>query len=234
MFRVECKNELTNISREPSAELVSYIASSFKEEVNGEHRALFHSWRIPALGMTQIGERIPCVLGLHFLTRSLGAFVQFFGVVMLAPQMRAVPLTPMLPLATPADDEWSRQRLFLAFKAASIVVSKIQTDALRLIQNTPPEIPLELRGLPSVTGIKKVTSASSRIEFTLVGRYDKKSGDRNLYYARLIPTDKEIYVKFTRQYSPELHIFCRTRARPGTARVRTATWRVVRVGDGES
>jgi len=208
VFRVECKNELTNISREPSAELVSYIASSFKEDVNGEHRALFHAWRVPALGMTQIGEQILYVFGLHFLTRSLGAFVQFFGVVMLTPQMRVIPLTPMLPLATPADDEWSRQRLFLAFKAASIVISKIETDILRLIKKTPPEIPLELRGLPSVTGIEM---ESSRIEFALTGRYDTENGYRNLYHARLIPTGEEICVKFTQRYSRELHIFCAER-----------------------
>ena len=56
VFCVECKNELSNISCEPSAELVSYVASSFGEELGGEHQALFNAWRVPALGMTQIGE----------------------------------------------------------------------------------------------------------------------------------------------------------------------------------
>ena len=211
IFCVECKNELTNISCEPSAKLVSYIAGSFKEEMNGEHQAMFHAWRVPALGMTQIGEWTPRTLGLHFLTRYLGAFVQFFGVVMLAPQIRIVPLTPMLPLAIPIDDERSRRRLFLAFKAASIVISKIQTDVLRLVEKTPPEIPLELRGLPSVTGIKKVGSTSSRIEFALKNRHDTTNPYRNLYHAQLIPTGQGIYVKFTRQYSHELHTFCAER-----------------------
>jgi len=55
---IECKNELSGISCEPSAELVSYVASSFKEQLNGEHQALFQGWRVPALGMTQIGEQV--------------------------------------------------------------------------------------------------------------------------------------------------------------------------------
>ena len=56
VFCLECKNELTNISCKPSAELVSYIASSFKEKLGGVHKHLFRAWRVPALGMTQIGE----------------------------------------------------------------------------------------------------------------------------------------------------------------------------------
>jgi len=55
---IECKNELSGISCEPLAELVSYVARSFKEQMNGEHQALFQGWRVPALGMTMIGEQI--------------------------------------------------------------------------------------------------------------------------------------------------------------------------------
>jgi hypothetical protein len=56
VFGFECKNELSTTACEPSAELVSYIASSFKELTSGDHKALFDRWRFPALGMTQIGE----------------------------------------------------------------------------------------------------------------------------------------------------------------------------------
>lgn len=41
VFCLECKNELVGISSEPSAELVSYVARSFKERMRGEHEALF-------------------------------------------------------------------------------------------------------------------------------------------------------------------------------------------------
>ena len=132
---------------------------------------------------------------------------------MLAPNMRVIQLTPMLPFATPVDDERSRRSLFLAFKAASIVLSKIKADVQRLVQETPPKIPLELRKLPSVTGIKAYPAASpsSRIDFTLEGRYDTEVEYRNLYHARVDSTKQEIYVKFTRQYSSDLHDFCAAR-----------------------
>jgi hypothetical protein len=68
VFCFNCKNELSTIACEPSAELVSYVATSFKELLNGKHQALFRRWRIPALGMTQIGERLPCPSRLYFLT----------------------------------------------------------------------------------------------------------------------------------------------------------------------
>jgi hypothetical protein len=211
VFCIKCKNELPNISCEPSAELVSCVANSFKEQWEGAHRDLFDGWRVPALGMTQIGERIPSTLRMRLLTGLLGAFVQFFGIVVLG-QMRIVPLTPMLPLATPIDDERSRQALFLAFKAASVVIAKIQADALKLIQKTLPKIPYELRGLPSVTEIRAVApSPSSRINFALVGRHDTEIYHRNLYHAQLAPTNEEIYVKFTERYSRDLHVFCAER-----------------------
>ena len=53
VFCVECKNELTGISSEPCVELVSYIVSSFKEQLKDEKYApLFERQRVPALGMT--------------------------------------------------------------------------------------------------------------------------------------------------------------------------------------
>ena len=109
----------------------------------------------------------------------------------------------MLPLATPVDDERSRKQLFLAFKAASIVIAKIQVDVSNLvdIQRTLPEIPPESRQLPSVSKI-------GAIEFTLLGRHDSQIGYRNLYYTLLTPTREPIYVKFTQRYSQELHEFC--------------------------
>jgi hypothetical protein len=99
---------------------------------------------------------------------------------MLAPQMRIAPLRPMLALAIPIDDRRSRRTLFMAFKAASIVIAKIQADVLKLIQKTPQKIPLKLRGLPRVTGVQAAApSPLSRINFTLLGRHDTKIDYRN-------------------------------------------------------
>ena len=60
--------------------------------------------------------------------------------------------------------------IFMAFKAASIIIAKIQADVLKLIQKTPPKISLELRGFLRVTGVQAAApSPSSRINFTLLG-----------------------------------------------------------------
>ena len=128
-----------------------------------------------------------------------------------APRMRVVPLTPMLPLAIPINDERSRQTVYLTFKAASIVLAKIQTDVSRLVRETPPEIPLEQRGLSSVTGIEVIELSSPRIEFTLLARHDTKIDYRNLYHARTIPEGEGVYAKFTQKYSRDLRLFCADR-----------------------
>ena len=141
-----------------------------------------------------------------FPYRFLGAFVQFFGIVVLK-QLRVVHLTPMLPLAIPIDDEQSRRDVYLAFKAASIVIAMLRADVQRLLETSElPVIPLESRTLPSITEIKPPSLPA--ISFTLLRRYDEKVPHRNLYVARLGSTNGDIYVKFTQQYSPELHRFC--------------------------
>jgi serine/threonine protein kinase len=91
----------------------------------------------------------------------------------------------------------------LAFKAASLVIAKIKTDVSKLvgIQSPLPEIPLESRKLPNVTKIGSV-------DFTILSRHDEQVEYRYLYHARITSTGEEIYVKFTQQYSRELHEFC--------------------------
>jgi len=68
---IECKNELSGISCEPSAELISCVASSFAEQLDGDHQAPFQGWRVPSLGMTQIGEQILYAHCLHPLNARL-------------------------------------------------------------------------------------------------------------------------------------------------------------------
>ncbi|KAF9647363.1 hypothetical protein BDM02DRAFT_3117161 [Thelephora ganbajun] len=191
VFCFECKNELSTIKSEPCAELVAYIASSFANEMRSErHQYLFTGWRTPCLGMTLIG-----------------AYIQFWGIIMLS-QPRVEHLTPMLPLVSPEGNCRSRNDLFLALKAASIVRSRIQSDVQRLLQNAPlPTIPNHLRNIPSVTEINDIDSTSIRIKFTLGKRYDNEVSYRHLYHAHL-EEGQGVYVKFTRRYSLELHKFC--------------------------
>jgi len=58
VFCLECKNELSAASCEPTAQLVSYIAASLKSQVD-KHPQLFQRWRVPTLGVTNIGEFAP-------------------------------------------------------------------------------------------------------------------------------------------------------------------------------
>ena len=125
-------------------------------------------------------------------------------------QMRIVPLTPMLPLAITDSDKWSWRRLFLAFKAASIVLAKIQADVTKFSQNPPDDIAAESRRFPSVTEINSVNHpGSTRVKFKILSRYDQVE-HHHLYLAELAE-GQQIYVKFTQRYSRELHSFCAKR-----------------------
>ena len=59
VFCVECKDELSTASYEPTAQLVSCIATSFKGRVD-HHPELFQRWRVPALGIIHVGEFTLC------------------------------------------------------------------------------------------------------------------------------------------------------------------------------
>jgi len=59
VFCVEYKDELSTASYEPTAQLVSRIATSFKSRVD-HHPELFQRWRVPALGIIHVGEFTLC------------------------------------------------------------------------------------------------------------------------------------------------------------------------------
>lgn len=70
IFCVECKNELSAASCEPTPQLFSYIAASLKSRVN-DCKELFQRWRVPALGAIHVGESI-----LHFSSALLHRNIQ--------------------------------------------------------------------------------------------------------------------------------------------------------------
>lgn len=128
--------------------------------------------------------------------------------------MRVVPLTSTLSLVDPTGEE-HRWDLFLAFKAASIVLSKIQTDIQKFLQvlegpsmDWPPVITTATCRFPSVTEIDAFPNfQSKRIKFALESRCGNME-HRHLYNARLVSDNTEIYVKFSEGYSVDLHAFC--------------------------
>ena len=222
VFCVECKNELSAASCEPTVQLVSYIAASLKSRVD-HHPELFQRWRVPALGVTHVGEFTPYFSSHTSLFGCLGSYIQFFGVVWVG-KMRVVPLTPSLPMVDPTGEEF-RWDLFLAFKAASIVFRKIQTDVKDLLQvlkgppvGWPPVLTTEACLFPSVTEIDIETNISpdtqlEKVKFVLESRHDNVE-HRHLYHAHLVsPASSEnaIYVKFSQRYSVDLHRFCASR-----------------------
>lgn len=148
----------------------------------------------------------------------VGPTVQFFGAVPTG-QMRVVPLTPPLPMVDPAGERF-RWDLFLAFKAAALVFSKIQFDIRKYLQvldgpraSWPPTI-TERSRFPNATEIAAFPDPddqAEKIKFVLNRRRDQ-SEHRHLYEATIVsPTDDQknpIYVKFTQRYSVQLHQFC--------------------------
>ena len=113
----------------------------------------------------------------------------------------------------------------LAFKAASIVSSKIQTDVDNFLQvledlpaGWPPVMTTETYHFPRVTEIDAEIgtfpdSQLKKFKFALESRHDNME-HRHLYHARLvspISLDKAIYVKFSQRYSVDLHRFCVSR-----------------------
>ena len=149
-----------------------------------------------------------------FVYGFLGDYVQFFGIVMLSPHMRVAHLTQRLRMTIPLDDDGSRDDLFLAFRAASIVLARLQDDAKRFLkQKNYPDIPLRSRLLPNITKIDvhPYSPNSPPLSFTLLERYDTEVPHRNLYLAQRTDTTEQgkyVYVKFTTRYSTKLHDFC--------------------------
>ena len=114
--------------------------------------------------------------------------------------------------------EGFRWDLFLAFKAASLVFSKIQLDIrefLRVLNSPtascPPTMTTKTCRFPSATEIDaSLNPQSKKIKFVLNDRHDK-SENRLLYRATIVsPTQQNnsIYVKFSQRYSIELHRYC--------------------------
>ena len=218
VFCVQCKNEATSGNCDPVAQLVAHIAVSFNYSTR-KHKELFKRWRVPALGMTHLGKF--CSPASPICGSSLeysGPNIQFFGIVWMG-QIRLVPLTPQIPMAC-AESSASRLDLVLAFKAASLVLSKLQADVddlVKLFQSQPEASwPSSLTGtnrrFPAITEVTAFPdSKSEKLKFIINSRHDQLD-HRHLYHARLISPPaakaKDVYVKFTRSYSVELHDFC--------------------------
>ena len=151
--------------------------------------------------------------------------------------MRVVALTPLLPL-TDQEGEQPRRDLFRAFKAASIVFTRIKADVVDAVQffqgpgeNLASVVTDENCRFPGITEVdvypqpEKCQSPGTtgvdvhppkqpeKCRFVIESRYDKDIEHRLLYCASLVPrtpsgVGEEVYVKFSDRYCAELHHFC--------------------------
>ncbi|RXW23259.1 hypothetical protein EST38_g2597 [Candolleomyces aberdarensis] len=175
--------------------------------VDDTTRELFQRWMVPYLGITIVG-----------------AYVTFYGVILLGHQYRLVPLTPGLSCQESSAGGRDRKALYAAFVAASRLIELIDDDLYRhLIMHPPDRILDHAFNLPAVSMLRKhdpgVSSDShERIEFRITSRYHSYvlRDDYQLFYATLTSginddqpaTAKEILVKFSQTYSIELHDYC--------------------------
>jgi serine/threonine protein kinase len=130
-------------------------------------------------------------------------------------QVRVLPLTPAFPCN---DSELhNRMPLYAAFGAARRLLARIEQDAAGLVTSPSllPEIHGSRRRHPNICSLLRVsagnnTQAEERINFQITERLmTGLEGKRFLYLASTTdPNPQVILVKFSRQYSKDLHQFC--------------------------
>lgn len=142
-----------------------------------------------------------------------GTDVTFHAIIRLGHQYRIVPLTPTLSCLPSANDGDDRKALHKAFTAASVLLACIIADGPKLDAAPGPKILFEHRFFPAVTRLKR-RGKEGYIDFQIQKFHDDRQSYRLLYIAKTQGTEeKEIIVKFTRQYSIELHEYCSTKLR---------------------
>ncbi|KAH8977111.1 hypothetical protein EDB86DRAFT_2863378 [Lactarius hatsudake] len=198
---VEFKNEPADNGSMAMVELAGYVARSHKGSFD-QYKDLFEGWNVPCLGMTVVGP-----------------FITFYGIMFLSRrrQWHIAALTPTLSCVASACEGRDRKVLCAAFRSASILLNRIRDDVDRFVE-TPPESPLTGHMLPYISELPRYPDMDENQKFQFqILRCHHKRDNRNLYIAKTFD-DKEIVVKFTRQYSIELHNFCAERGHAPTIR----------------
>lgn len=119
---------------------------------------------------------------------------------------RIVSLTPGLSCIQASGEGDDRVALYKAFTAASVLLAHIKKEAMKLVINPPSQIERSSRILPPISSLHDPTS-DTHIKFTILELFSSTVINRHLYIAKMID-GKKILVKFTRQYSYDLHTFC--------------------------
>ncbi|KAI6100795.1 hypothetical protein EV401DRAFT_2080818 [Pisolithus croceorrhizus] len=188
----EFKNESGCGSAIPYVEMTGNFAHSMREAADhSDSISVMHGWNLPCLGITITG---------HYVT--FYAMI-FFG------KWRVVSLTPALSCIQASGDGDDRIALYNAFTAASVLLARIQGDATKLVHKPPLPIGESRRILPPISRLCHPHSGT-HISFNILKHFHNRAADRYLYTAETVD-NKQIVIKFTRQYSFELHMFCADR-----------------------
>lgn len=189
----ECKNDSGFAVNQAIAYYVKYLLNSFEN-----YR--WYPTRFPSILMVDIGLSASFLsLSMLFMI-SLGASLGFYAVIWDGSRVRAEPLTPMFDLSTHWRNESARRRLASTIDALLEAVQHIDNHYKDLEQSVP-SFSHEARRFPY-----PLSTHSADHGETFSFRYASQSEESTLVFRAYIGT-RPVVVKFTRQYSADVHRF---------------------------
>jgi hypothetical protein len=164
---------------------------------------------LPSDYLSEVRNGFLCFAGVA--NSRTGAYISFHGLVMVDKQVRSLPLTPAFPCN---DSELHNRRpLYAAFGAACHLLTVIEQDSMKLVRSSSLPILRSSRRFPDISSVLRISGSEAQneqINFQIVERLTPDSGGRRFLYRATTPgpNSQDILVKFSRQYSIDLHAFC--------------------------
>ncbi|KAL5536437.1 hypothetical protein ACEPAF_259 [Sanghuangporus sanghuang] len=169
-------------------QMVGYTARGRAEALGGPNKELM-LWRAPCMGISVVDT-----------------WVGFYAILFVDSRARAVSLTPWLSCCPSGGEGDQRSALYAAFAAATVLIRRITEDASMPDINRHADMRFPyISHLPTEGG-----SSNEPFSFRIVRRFGPWRDSRLLFMAET-NDGREIIVKFSRQYSIDLHRFCAVR-----------------------
>ncbi|OCB85161.1 hypothetical protein A7U60_g7787 [Sanghuangporus baumii] len=169
-------------------QMVGYAARGRAEALGGPNKELM-LWRAPCMGISVVDT-----------------WVGFYAILFVDSRARAVSLTPWLSCCPSGGEGDQRSALYAAFAAATVLIRRITEDASIPDINRHADMRFPyISHLPTEGG-----SSNEPFSFRIVCRFGPWRDSRLLFMAET-NDGREIIVKFSRQYSIDLHRFCAVR-----------------------
>jgi hypothetical protein len=218
---LEIKNEYGTGGSDPEIQYTSYYLQMYRYQIrSGPYKECIEKYICPVLGISIIGQtRLVMLLACsQLLTHFFSGSNIGFGALVLLDKARCVQLTPLLSARSPSGDRTHRPALVQAFLAACALRASIHEDMVHILRNRYTLPRLHQRNFPYVQKVPAwppTDDGEREIEFRILrvaGQLDDPglwNDARFLYLAKI--QHQVVLVKFTHQYSPELHHFCAER-----------------------